>query len=343
MRLRRSDIHAPGIVRRRCGRGFSYTTAQGKPVIDGSTLERIRALAIPPAWRKVWICPHPNGHIQATGRDSAGRRQYLYHDQWRTERDEEKFDRVLDLAGHLPRMRDAVRADLAQRGFSEHRVLAVAIALLDSGAFRVGNEEYADTNGTYGVATLLRDHVQVSGEQISFAFPAKGGAQRQATIEDMLLAKAIQGLRRSSAPAARLLVCREVGGFRPIRAEDINVRFRELTGPEFSVKDLRTWQATVLAAVDFVTCECPESARARRAVVRRVMTDVSQVLGNTAAVARESYVDPRVVHAFEHGATVAAAMRKAQRSESATGQRTIIDAAVARLIHRAERGIRSAG
>ncbi|WP_067820726.1 DNA topoisomerase IB [Nocardia inohanensis] len=331
MRLRHSDLYAGGIVRRRRGRGFSYATAEGVPVTDDVTLERIRALAVPPAWRKVWICPHPNGHVQAVGRDSAGRRQYLYHQQWRRERDEEKFDRVLELAEHLPRLREQVRADLALRGVPEHRVLAAAIALLDSGVFRVGGEEYAESNGTHGVATMLREHVRVSGDAVDFEFIAKGGIRQQVTVCDAALAKAARTLLRNPASSDRLLVWKDASGYHPLHAEDINRRFRELTGPEFSVKDLRTWQATVHAAADFATRELPASARARRAVIKQVMTDVSLVLGNTATVTRASYVDPRIVTAFEQGRTIAAALRRAQRA-GPEEQRLLVDRAVTRLL-----------
>ncbi|QLY34278.1 DNA topoisomerase IB [Nocardia huaxiensis] len=337
MRLRRSVIHGPGIARRRCGRGFTYRTSAGAPVSDAETLNRIRALAIPPAWRKVWICPHPNGHIQAVGRDIAGRRQYLYHEQWRRERDEEKFDRVLELAALLPRLRAQLRIDLSQRGLHEHRVLAVAIALLDSGVFRVGGEEYAESHGTHGAATLLRAHARVADDEIRFDYPAKGSIQQQVTVRDRLLAKVIRALLGSPAGSARLLVHRNGRGYREVRADDVNARFRELTGPEFSVKDLRTWQATALAAADFATSPRPASIRGRRAVIKQVMTDVAEVLGNTPAVARASYVDPRVVRAYENGTTIAAALRRAARAHDAEEQRNIVDRAVIRLLRGAHR------
>lgn len=334
MRLKRSTVHGTGITRRRCGRGFSYTTTTGDPVRDEQTLERIRALAIPPAWRRVWICPHPNGHIQAVGRDTAGRQQYLYHEQWRRERDEEKFDRVLELATHLPAMRERLRTDLCRRGRGEHRVLAVAITLLDSGGFRVGGEEYAEVNGTYGVATLLRDHVRVHEAEISFDFPAKGGIQRQAVVCDELLAEAIRSLA-AHTDSERLLVYRDGTGLHEVHADAVNERFRELTDTEFSVKDLRTWQATVLAAADFATAPRPDSMRGRKAVITQVASDVAEVLGNTPAVARASYIDPRVVRAYEDGSTISSAVRRARRAASAGEQRDIVDRAVIRLLRRA--------
>ncbi|MEU2121773.1 DNA topoisomerase IB [Nocardia niwae] len=333
MRLRRSRPYDGGVERVRRGRGFSYRTAHGAPV-DDVTFERIRGLAIPPAWRKVWICPHHNGHIQAVGVDAAGRRQYLYHDQWRKDRDEEKFDRVLALAGRLPEIRAQVREDLALRGLARRRVEAVAVDLVDRGVFRVGGEEYAEEHGTRGVATLLREQVEVSGERMLFDYLAKGGIRRRVSIRDPLLARAVRSLLRSKAESDRLLVYRDGSRYGELRADDINSRFRELADCECSVKDLRTWQATVLAAAAFGSIERPADRRARRSAVREVMDEVAAALGNTPAVAQASYVDPRVVTAFENGTTVAAALRRAKRAESADAERAIIDSAVIRMLRR---------
>lgn len=334
MRLRRSRPYDGGVERVRRGRGFSYRTADGAPVHDDETLERIRGLAIPPAWRKVWICPHDNGHIQAVGVDAAGRRQYLYHEQWRKERDEEKFDRVLALAGRLPEIRAQVREDLALRGLTRPRVEAVAVDLVDRGVFRVGGEEYAEEHGTRGVATLLREQVEVSGDRMLFDYLAKGGIRRRVSVRDALLAKAVRSLLRSKADSDRLLVYRDGSRYGELRADDINSRFRELAACECSVKDLRTWQATVLAAAAFGSIERPAGRRARRTAVREVMDEVAAALGNTPAVAQASYVDPRVVTAFEKGTTVAAALRRAKRAESADAERAIIDSAVIRMLRR---------
>ncbi|BDT99194.1 DNA topoisomerase IB [Nocardia sputorum] len=334
MRLRRSRPYDGGVERVRRGRGFSYRTADGAPVRDDETLERIRGLAIPPAWRKVWICPHDNGHIQAVGVDAAGRRQYLYHEQWRKERDEEKFDRVLALAGRLPEIRAQVREDLALRGLTRPRVEAVAVDLVDRGVFRVGGEEYAEEHGTRGVATLLREQVEVSGDRMLFDYLAKGGIRRRVSVRDALLAKAVRSLLRSKADSDRLLVYRDGSRYGELRADDINSRFRELAACECSVKDLRTWQATVLAAAAFGSIERPAGRRARRTAVREVMDEVAAALGNTPAVAQASYVDPRVVTAFENGTTVAAALRRAKRAESADAERAIIDSAVIRMLRR---------
>ncbi|WP_280492600.1 DNA topoisomerase IB [Nocardia asiatica] len=333
-RLRRSRPYEGGLERVRRGRGFSYRTAHGEPVRDEATLSRIRELVIPPAWRKVWICPHHNGHIQAVGVDAAGRRQYLYHEQWRKDRDEEKFDRVLALAARLPEIRAQVREDLALRGSVRRRVEAVAIDLVDRGVFRVGGEEYAEENGTRGVATLLREQVRVSGDRMLFDYVAKGGIRRRVSVSDPLLAKAVRTLLRSRSDSDRLLVYRDGDRYGELRADDINSRFRELAACECSVKDLRTWQATVLAAAALGSIDRPANRRARKSAVRAVMEEVAAALGNTPAVAQASYVDPRVVTAFENGTTVAAALRRAARAGSADAERAIIDGAVIRMLRR---------
>jgi DNA topoisomerase IB len=298
VRLRRSQIAEPGWVRRRCGGGFRYLDENGLS-INGEHAKRIKALAIPPAWREVWICPWPNGHIQAVGLDDADRKQYLYHDEWRRQRDAEKFDRVLELAPALPGFRRAVEKDLRGRGFPRARTLAVTLRMLDQGVFRTGGEEYVEQNGSYGAATLLREHVTVHGERVGFAYRAKGGVQRTLTLADPLLAKAVAGLRRTRSGSDRLLVYRTGRDWHEVHADDVNARFQELVGDGFSVKDLRTWNATVLAAAVLAG-----SSRSRRAVPR-MYREVAEHLGNTPAVARKSYVDPRLVELFERGVTIA--------------------------------------
>lgn len=309
MRLRRSDLSRPGLSRRRRGSGFSYLTPDGCLVTDADA-ERIRGLAIPPAWKEVWICPWPNGHIQATGIDDAGRRQYLYHPEWRRQRDEEKYDRVLELAPALPDFRRAVEQQLSGRGWPRTRSVAVALRMLDHGVFRTGGEEYAESNGTYGVATLRREHVRVSGSQISFAYTAKGGLDRTLTLSDELLARAVSGLKRVKADTDRLLVYRVGDQVRPVHAEDLNERFKDLVGQEYAVKDLRTWNATVLAAAALAVQPSPRSGRMARRAEMTVLREVSEFLGNTPAVARKSYVDPRLFDLYEHGETIRPALER---------------------------------
>nr|WP_220139492.1 DNA topoisomerase IB [Nocardia sp. GTS18] len=310
-------------------------TTDGEQVSDEDLLERINGLVIPPAWRKVWICPHANGHIQAVGVDAAGRRQYLYHEQWRRERDEEKFDRVLDLAGRLPPLRDRLIADVRRSGLHRHRVEAVAIGLIDLGVFRVGGEEYAEENGTRGVATLLREQVRVEGEQMLFDYVAKGGLRRRVRIHDADLARAVASLRRSRADSPRLLVYRDQNGYRELHADDINARFKELTETDSTVKDLRTWQATVLAAEGFAQAEPPTSERARKRTERAVIAEVAAALGNTPAVARASYIDPRVGESYADGVTISRALDRAARADTDSERRAIVERAVLRLLRRA--------
>ncbi|TSD99510.1 DNA topoisomerase IB [Skermania sp. ID1734] len=338
MRLRRSRPYGPGIKRVRRGRGFSYVAADGTRLTDENALDRIRALVIPPAWRKVWICPYRNGHIQAVGVDAAGRRQYLYHEQWRNERDEEKFDRVLVMAANLPRLRSQVRADLTQSGLGQERITAAALRLLDRGVFRVGGEEYAEEHGTRGVATLLREQVTVSGNEMLFDYLAKGSIRRRVRIYDPELARVIRALQRSRSPSDRLLAYRNGNGYRELHADDINCRFKELAGTDCTAKDLRTWQATVLAAAAFgAEATDVEGIRNHKRVEKKVIAGVAEALGNTPAVARGSYIDPRVIEAYEAGETIAAALRRAQRADSDDDQQQIVDKAVVRLLRKRSR------
>jgi DNA topoisomerase IB len=262
-------------------------------------------MAIPPAWREVWICPWPNGHIQATGLDDAGRRQYLYHDQWRRRRDAEKFDRVVDLAPGLPDFRDVVAADLGSSGNTCRRALAVALRMLDHGVFRVGGEEYVEQHGTYGAATLLREQVGVRRGSVTFDFPAKGNIARAFTIPDAPLAKAVAGLRRARPDSDRLLVYRDGGAWHELHAEDVNMRFKEIVGQRYTVKDLRTWNATVLAAAELAATPGVRSQRAAKRTEAAMFRTVAEHLGNTPAIARKSYVDPRLIDKFERGETIA--------------------------------------
>ena len=308
MRLRRSQVSKPGWTRRPSGKGFRYLDSDGRP-ISRDECERIKALVIPPAWREVWICPWPNGHIQAVGIDDAGRKQYLYHDQWRQQRDAEKFDRVLRLAPALPEFRRALTKDLKVRGFPRARTVAVCLRMLDHGVFRTGGEEYVEQNGSHGATTLLREHVTVSGDRVSFDYRAKGGVQQTLTLPDPLLAKAVAGLKRTRSGSDRLLVYRTGKEWHEVHAEDVNGRFQELVGDEFSVKDLRTWNATVLAAAVLAG-----SSKTRRAVTQ-MYREVSEHLGNTPAVAKKSYVDPRLVDLFERDVTIAPALQEFDSSD----------------------------
>lgn len=315
MRLRRSALDGPGITRRRAGKGFSYQAPDGTRLDDADALARIKDLVIPPAWQKVWISPHANAHIQAVGTDAAGRRQYLYHQAWQDERAEEKFDRVLDMSTQLPAWRERIAEDLAGRGLSRDRVLALALHLLDLGYFRAGGEQYAEEHESYGLATLQCEHVTLRGGAAAFDYPAKSGVRRTIEIENAEVVRAVKALLRRDDRTDRLLVCRNGSGWVDIHAADLNARFKELVGEEYSVKDLRTWHGTVLAATAFAEADPPDTERKAKRAVSSVMKQVSEELGNTPAVARNSYVDPRVVAGYQQGATIAAAVKRAAKQK----------------------------
>jgi DNA topoisomerase-1 len=322
----------------RRGRGFSYHHPDGSPVTDAATLQRISDLVIPPAWRYVWICPYPNGHLQAVGTDAAGRRQYLYHQQWQEERSEEKFDRALEMAPALPDMRRQITADLRRRGLHRDRVLALALHLLDLGYFRAGSEQYAEENNSFGIATLLCEHVTLQGGAVEFDYPAKSGVRRTLLIDDPEVVRSVRALRRRPDRTDRLLVCRNGSGWADIRAEDLNTRFKQLVGDEYTIKDLRTWHGTVLAAAAFVDADPPVNKSVIKRVESAVMKEVADELGNTAAVARSSYVDPRVVQGYEEGVTIAPAARRAARTKRADKRQLILENATVRLIRKITKG-----
>lgn len=303
-RLRRSDCSGAGISRRRRGGGFSYVDPEGGRVSDEDTLARIRAMAIPPAWREVWICGDPCGHIQATGLDEAGRKQYLYHERWQRRAAQRKFDSMREFATQLPRLRRAVKRDLAREGMPRERALACAVRLLDLGFFRIGGEEYAEANESYGVATVLREHVSIEGEEVVFDFPAKSGRRRLQSIYDDDVRATIEAMRRRRSGPEDLLVFREDGAWHDVRSEEVNSYLQEKVGEEYSAKDFRTWHGTVLAAVELAR-EGPSSSRsgAERAI-RAAIKRVAERLGNTPAVCRSSYIDPRVLDRFRDGRTI---------------------------------------
>jgi len=309
-RLRRSDPGSvPGITRRRYGKGYRYHGPSGEPIEDEDELARLRALVIPPAWRDVWICPWPNGHIQAVGTDAAGRRQYLYHEYWRLQRDRAKHDRVLDLADRLPDVRAVLCTHLAQRGLVRERVLAAAIRMLELGFFRVGGEQYAEENGSYGLATLRREHVSVQRGTLVFEYQAKGGIDRTQVVADPEVVAVVRALLRRGDTNPELLAYRCGTGWRDVRSDDINAYLGEVTGGDFTAKDFRTWHATVLMAVALaVSTPVAGSRTARQRAISRAYREVAEYLGNTPAVCRSSYVDPRVVDLYRDGETVAPAL-----------------------------------
>jgi DNA topoisomerase IB len=279
----------------------------GDPVRDEANLERIRALAVPPAWREVWICLDPLGHIQATGLDDAGRKQYRYHDSWRDRRDRSKFEEMLELAGLLPSLRRKLRRRLGGRGLTRERVLAGSVLLLDLGFFRVGGEEYAESNESFGLATIRRSHVRSEKGAVVFDYPAKSSQRRVQEITDPQLVKLVRALKRRRGGGRELLAYRGRDGWVDVRSGDVNSHLRELTGSDLSTKDFRTWNATVLAAVLLAGREGEGRTKtARSRIARDVVKQVAGLLGNTPAVCRRSYIDPRVFDRFDSGETIRA-------------------------------------
>ena len=309
-RLRRSDTGAPGIRRRRRGGSFFYLWPDGERVRDEATLQRIADLKIPPAWRQVWIAPWPDGHLQALGTDAAGRRQYLYHERWRLRRESRKFARMEAFAAALPGLRRQVSEALALPGLPRERVLACAVRLLDRAYVRSGGSEYV-ANGSFGLATLRREHAVVRAHgRILLKFPGKAGVLQRRSLVDPEAGRVLRSLKRRDGGGEELLAYRgRDGAWVDVRSADINAYIKQVTGGDFTAKDFRTWHATVLAAVALavsVPAMKPESAR-RRAVARAV-AEVSDYLGNTPAVCRRSYVDPRVIDRHREGRTIVAAL-----------------------------------
>jgi len=296
----------------RHGRGFRYFDVHGAPVTDREVRRRFEQLVIPPAWRDVWICPWPTGHIQATGTDAAGRRQYLYHPRFREQQEQAKHEHVLEMAARLPMARERISADLVRRGLVRDRVLACAARLLDFGFFRVGSDQYAQTNGTYGLTTVLCLHVDCQNrETVAFDYPAKGGKRRVTAIVDEPTRKTIAALLRERGTEERLLAYRERGNqWHEVHSDELNSYLKEICDLDVSAKDFRTWHATVLAAVALAvsTQAARTSPTARKRAEVRAVKEVAEYLGNTPAVCRASYINPRVIELYEEGHTIAPAL-----------------------------------
>jgi DNA topoisomerase I len=312
-RLRRSDCSAPGIRRRRRGRGFFYADEDGRRVDDPEVLARIAELAIPPAWEDVWICPYPNGHLQATGADAAGRKQYRYHDAWRTRRDAEKFDDMVLFARSLPRLRRRVERDLDDGATLDRAcVLACSVRLLERGFFRIGSEEYAEDNDSYGLATMRKEHVTIEdGGLMVFDYPAKSAQRRHQGVIDDRACSIVAALKRRRGGSEELLAYKDGRRWIDVRSEDINEYLKEAAGGDFSAKDFRTWNATALAAVALAVSGASTGTKtARRRAVKRAVEEVAVYLGNTPAVCRASYIDPRVFDAFDARLTIRPALER---------------------------------
>ena len=310
-RLRRTSPEQPGWTRRRAGRGFVYLDESGRRLPE-PLAQRARDLVIPPAWKDVWITPHENGHLQAVGTDDAGRRQYLYHPEWRLRRDAEKFDRMLVFGKALSRARERVLVDLGLEGMPLERACAAAVRLLDLGYFRIGNDVYATDNGSFGLTTLERRHVRRHQDRLIFTFVGKSGVEHHIEIDDQVVISAIDVMRRRRTPQdPRLLAYRNGRSWRSILPDLVNDYVRDTTGIEATAKDFRTWHATVLAAAALAeTPEPGQSKASRKRAVSGAMKEVSSFLGNTPTLARSSYVDPRVIDAYERGKTIERATRR---------------------------------
>jgi DNA topoisomerase I len=312
---------SPGIRRRRQGRGFSYVDADGRPV-SAETRRWIESIVIPPAWTDVWICPQPNGHILATGRDAKGRKQYRYHPRWREVRDETKFDRMAQFGAILPGLRDQVDADLRLRGLPKEKGVALVVGLLDATLIRVGNSEYAATNESYGLTTLRTDHVEVDGPVVEFDFVAKGGLPRRVTLEDKRLARLVR--RCSDLGGQELFAFVDRDDAVDIGSDDVNEYLRERTGLEVTSKDFRTWGGTKAAATALAISRPPDSPKeAERQIVASV--DVAaEVLGNTRSVARASYIHPAVFSGFADGSLQEHWQRSREAGRLDRGERTVL-------------------
>ncbi len=336
-RLRRSNLNGPGIRRRRAGKGFTYFDADGRRVTDPEVLERIRAQAVPPAWTDVWICPEPRGHIQAVGTDARGRRQYRYHDVWRVDRDREKFDHMVEFGRCLPKLRHCIFEHLQEDGLGRDRVLACSARLLDLGFFRIGTEGYAEENQTYGLATMQKRHVKLAGDGIvEFDYVAKGGKRRLTSVVDPLVYDVVAALKKRRGGLPELLAWRRREGRRvvwvDVKSTDINGYIKQVTGGDFTAKDFRTWNATVLGAVALSVSTHAGSDHARKRAVSRAYQEVAHYLGNTPAVCRSSYVDPRIIDHYQSGCTIAHALEATWAADDPVATQEAVESAVLDLL-----------
>lgn len=308
--LRYVTDHTPGLRRRRSGGGFQYLTSRGRAVRDPATLARIRSLAIPPAWTDVWICPSPDGHLQATGRDARGRKQYRYHPRWRAARDDNKYAHIVDFARALPRIRRRTRRDLARRGMPREKVLAAVVRLLEATLIRVGNDEYARQNRSYGLTTIRNGHAAVRGSKIHFDFRGKSGVDHEIDVDDPRLAKVVR--RCQDLPGQELFAYEgDDGQVHDVGSSDVNGYLREITGQDFTAKDFRTWAGTALAAQALKEFEDFDSQAAAKRNVTRAIERVAGRLGNTQAVCRKCYIHPAVIDAYLDRSLAATIKRRA--------------------------------
>jgi DNA topoisomerase-1 len=291
----------PGLTRERAGEGFRYLKPKGEPVTDEATLDRVRRLAIPPAWTDVWICPKANGHLQATGRDARGRKQYRYHPQFREVRETTKYEHMMEFARALPAIRTTIAEHMALRGLPREKVLATVVHLLESTLIRVGNDDYAKENKSYGLTTLRAPHVKVEGAQLRFQFKGKSGKIWQLQLKDRRVAKIIKACQE--LPGQKVFeYLDENGEAREVTSADVNAYLKEITGREITAKDFRTWAGTVLAALALKEFETFDSQAAAKRNLRAAIESVASRLGNTPTICRKCYIHPEILSSYTEGA-----------------------------------------
>ena len=299
-----------GLARERAGDGFAYFKANGDAVQDEATLERIRKLAIPPAWTGVWICARANGHLQATGRDARGRKQYRYHPQFREVRESTKYEHMMEFARALPAIRRRVAEDMALRGLPREKVLATVVNLLETTLIRVGNDDYAKENKSYGLTTLRNPHVKVEGPQLRFQFKGKSGKTWRLQVKDRRIAKIVRACQE--LPGQRLFQYQDDGELREVTSADVNAYLKEITGRDITAKDFRTWAGTVMAALALREFEAIDTQAAQKKNIRAAIESVAARLGNTPTICRKCYVHPEVLNAYVEGQLLLEVRRQAR-------------------------------
>ena len=337
--LRYVNDNQPGYTRKASGDDFEYFDTEGKPIRDDQRLLRIKRLAIPPAWTDVWICPSPNGHIQAIGRDARGRKQYLYHDRWREVRDENKYDRIVIFAEALPKIRRRVSKDIKLPGLSQNKVLATVVQLLERTFIRVGNQEYARDNKSFGLTTMQDRHVDVKGSKMRFRFRGKSGRNHDVDVTDRHIAKTISKLQDLPGQDLFQYVDGE-GETGDISSQEVNAYLREITGEDFTAKDFRTWAGTVLAAIALNAQEKFETKKQAKANIKTAISAVAKILGNTPAICRKCYVHPAVLETYLNGNSIEGLKKKTEEAleqdvDLRSGEAAILNFLQARLAEKA--------
>jgi DNA topoisomerase-1 len=330
--LRYTTDRRPGIRRIRAGKGFRYVTPEGRVLRGGDALTRIRSLVIPPAWTNVWICPDGLGHLQATGRDARGRKQYRYHPRWREVRDETKYHRLIGFAQALPTIRRRTESDLRRAGLTREKVLATVVRLLEKTLIRVGNDEYARENNSYGLTTMRDGHVEISGRRVRFAFRGKSGVEHEIDLTDRRLAGIVRKCR--DIPGYDLFQYYDERGKRhPVGSGDVNAYLKEITGEDYTSKDFRTWAGTVLAARMLQELDAFTSDRQAKKNIVRAVESVAAKLGNTKAVCRKCYIHPAILDSYLDGSMLKAVAQRARRA-ARNGSLSASEAAVLGLLQR---------